>query len=66
MARRQQEVTMTTHKGGGYVIHADEKWVNGNSPVGLSLAVRQHKAGNQTSHVVHAAGETCQHCPAGA
>jgi hypothetical protein len=64
MARK---ITWTTHKGSGYVIHADSKWPNGNSPVGLALAVRLHKAGSDTpSHVIHPGGETCAHCPAGA
>ncbi len=37
------------------------------------LAVRKHEAGESVTtdvaggaHVVHSAGETCQHCPAGA
>jgi hypothetical protein len=54
---------MTTHRTGGYVVHAESGWNNGNSPVGIALAVRLHKSGNATpSHVVHAAGETCRHC----
>jgi hypothetical protein len=58
------QITMTTHKAGGYVIHADARWNNGNSPVGLALAVRQHQRGAASDHVVHDAGETCDHCPA--
>jgi hypothetical protein len=57
-------VQMTTHHAGGHVVHADAKWNNGNSPVGLALAVRMHEQGKATDHVVHSAGETCGHCPA--
>ena len=60
----------TTHRVGEYIVHADAQWRNGNSPVGLALAVRLHESGRtpQTevsggTHVVHAAGETCGHCP---
>jgi hypothetical protein len=65
MAKTKQ-VTWTTHKAGAYVIHADERWNNGNSPTGLALAVRQHERGGTSDHVVHAAGHACGHCPAGA
>ena len=60
------DVTWTTHHAGGYVVHADSRWNNGNSPVGLALAVRQHERGAATDHVVHAPGAPCGHCPAGA
>ena len=63
-------VTMTTHHVGGYVVHADAQWRNGNSPTGLALAVHLHRSGAGIApelragevHVVHAAGETCEHC----
>ena len=60
----------TAHRAGEYIVHADAGWVNGSSPVGLALAVRLHKSGASIApelragevHVVHAAGETCEHC----
>ena len=57
-----KKITWTTHRAGGYVIHADKRWNNGNSPVGLAVAVRQHKAGIATGHVVHSPGDSCAHC----
>ncbi len=60
------KITWTTHSVGGYVVHADSKWNNGNSPAGLAMAVHLHKSGATSSHVVHAPDETCGHCPAGA
>ena len=53
---------MTTHHVGELVIHAEQGWNNGNSPVGLMMAVRLHQLGRATDHVVHAASETCEHC----
>jgi hypothetical protein len=69
MARTKQ-VTWTTHRIGGHVVHADSEWANGNSAVGLAIAVRKHERGEPAAtdvpggaHVVHSARETCGHCP---
>ena len=56
------QIRWTTHHVGGYVVHADSEWNNGNSPVGLAVAVRLHERGATTDHVVHADSETCGHC----
>ncbi len=55
---------MTTHKSGRYVVHADSRWANGNSPVGIALAVRSFERGAPTpSHMIHAETACCEHCP---
>jgi len=55
--------SMTTHRMNGLIIHADRRWNNGNSPVGLALAARAFAAGQPTpSHAVHPASATCEHC----
>jgi hypothetical protein len=57
-----KQITWTTHRVGAYVVHADSGWNNGNSPVGLAVAVRLHQRGTATDHVVHAADVNCGHC----
>ena len=54
---------MTKHTVGECIIHADARWNNGNSPVGLMIAAQAFKAGRPTpDHIVHPATETCDHC----
>lgn len=53
----------TKHVVRNHVVHAESDWANGNSPVGLMVAVNLYTQGRETpSHIVHLASETCEYC----